>query len=305
MLLKLALLALGLSAPRPSQPLQPGGAHRPARPAHTPAMGPPPPADSPLEKVLFEPVKAPIGPGGSPMPRLLEQNRRWAAEIAQSEGPCIFDKMREHKPKFLWIGCADARVPSNQLLGLGPGEVFVHRNIANLVINVDVNLMSVIQYAIDVLKVEDVIVCGHYECGGVRAAMESKAHGSPLENWLRNIKDVVRLHADELNAIPCEEARYRRLVELNAIEQTLNVFKTAVVQRARADSASDPLSKHVTPRVHAVVYDPIGLELRELDVDFRSGMYEDVYRLYPSSQESLRFKAKVGENGLTRPEYFV
>lgn len=176
-----------------------------------------PTSHDPTQRVDFEPLPQLPTRCGSPMPQLLAQNKRWAAEVAKAPG--LFEKMRQHTPKYLWIGCSDARVPSNQLLGLGPGEVFVQRNIANLVVNVDTNLMSVIQYAVDVLKVSDIIVCGHYECGGVRAAMTNTNHGSPLENWLRNIRDVVRLHAPELKAIADPEARYRRLVELNAMEQ--------------------------------------------------------------------------------------
>lgn len=234
------------------------------------------------------------------MPQLLAQNKRWAASVANTPG--LFDRLRQHKPQYLWIGCSDARVPSNQLLGLGPGEVFVHRNIANLVVNIDTNLMSVIQYAVDVLKVSDIIVCGHYECGGVRAAMTNENHGSPLENWLRNIRDVVRLHAPELKAIADPEKRYRRLVELNVMEQTLNVYKTHAVQRARVASASDPTQQHVVPRVHAVVFDPIGLELQELDVDLEIEDYEQVYKLYPTTQEAMHHKT--GSEGV-RPEYFV
>ncbi|KAG8461321.1 hypothetical protein KFE25_010508 [Diacronema lutheri] len=288
------VLSLGLSLPQ--RPIR--AAAWTSRPAPSPVMGPT--SGDPIRKMDFKPVPRPPARGGSPMPQLLAQNKRWAAEVAKTPG--LFDRLRQHQPKYLWIGCSDARVPSNQLLGLGPGEVFVQRNIANLVVNVDTNLMSVIQYAVDVLKVSDIIVCGHYECGGVRAAMTNTNHGSPLENWLRNIRDVVRLHAHELKAIADPEARYRRLVELNAMEQTLNVYKTHCVQRARAASASDTAQQHVVPRVHAVVYDPLGLELKELDVDLEIEDYEEVYKLYPTAEAAMHHKT--GSEG-ARPEYFV
>ena len=136
------------------------------------------------------------------------------------EQPEFFQELKKgHAPKILWIGCSDARVPANEIIGEPPGSVFVHRNIANMVGNTDFSCMSVIQFAVDVLKVKHIIVCGHYDCGGIRAAMESVDHKSPLENWLRNIRDIYRLHMDELNAIPDTIQRQRRLVELNVIEQ--------------------------------------------------------------------------------------
>jgi len=154
-------------------------------------------------------------------------------------------------------------VPANEIIGQPPGAVFVHRNIANQVVNTDFNCMSVIQYAVDVLKVKHIVVCGHYDCGGVKASLENVDHRSPLENWLRHIRDTYRLHRDELNAIEDETARQRRLVELNVIEQCLNIFKTAVVQRKRVESyqkqkseGKDIGSTFTEPRVHAYVYDP-------------------------------------------------
>jgi carbonic anhydrase len=226
------------------------------------------------------PMPTPDDPDANPIFKLLEQNRVWAAEMRAKEG--YIEKMRQHKPKYLWIGCSDARVPANELLGEGPGEVFVARNVANLVVNTDVNLMSVIQYAVTALKVSDIIVCGHYDCGGVRAAMRQADHNPPLENWLRNIRDVLWLHRDEVMGIPDIEERYRRLIEVNAMQQSLNVFKTGAVQRARVASRMDPSARHTLPRVHAVVYDPTVGELKRLPVDFKKelGDHEEVYKLY-------------------------
>jgi carbonic anhydrase len=150
---------------------------------------------------------------------LMNANKMWAKRMAEDQ-PGFFDEIKKgHAPKILWIGCSDARVPANEVIGEPPGSVFVHRNVANMVLSTDFNCMSVVQYAVDVLKVKHIIVCGHYDCGGVRAALEPVDHHSPLENWLRNIRDTYRLHNDELNAIPVLRDRQRRLVELNVIEQ--------------------------------------------------------------------------------------
>lgn len=152
---------------------------------------------------------------------LMEANRAWASRMAR-DSPGFFDDIKKgHAPKILWIGCSDARVPANEVIGEPPGSVFVHRNIANQVPNTDVNCMSVIQYAVDVLKVKHIVVCGHYDCGGIRAATELVDHSSPLENWLRNIRDTYRLHKTELDAISDMKQRQRRLVELNVIEQVV------------------------------------------------------------------------------------
>lgn len=168
----------------------------------------------------------------------------------------------------MWIGCADARVAADRLLGTEPGNVFTSRNVANMVVNTDTNLMSALTYAVDVLKVKHVIVCGHYDCGGVRAAMDSKDHGSPLEDWLRGIRDVYRLHSLELSTIMDPTARYRRLIELNVVEQTLNVFKTGVVQRRRIQTAVDPAYAFPEPQIHALIFDPSDGRLRQLDVSW-------------------------------------
>ncbi len=163
---------------------------------------------------------------------LLEYNRQWAARI-KADDPTFFEKLSaQQTPEYLWIGCSDSRVPANQILGMMPGEVFVHRNIANVVIHTDLNCQSVIQYAVEVLKVKHVIVCGHYACGGVMAAMGSSQFGL-IDSWLRNIKDVYRRHHDELDALS-EEERIDRLCEYNVLAQLENVCHTTTIQNAWA-----------------------------------------------------------------------
>ena len=162
---------------------------------------------------------------------LLEGNKKFI-EGALAEDPQYFDKLANgQKPPVLWIGCADSRVPANQITNTAPGEIFVHRNIANMVIHSDMNMLSVLDYAVNVLKVKHVIVTGHYGCGGVNAAMSNNQFGL-IDNWLRHIKDVYRLHADELDAITDETERSNRLVELNVIENVNNLCKTSIVQNA-------------------------------------------------------------------------
>jgi carbonic anhydrase len=164
--------------------------------------------------------------------KLLLENKAWAAEMV-SEDPEYFERLSHlQTPEFLWIGCSDSRVPANEITGTQPGEIFVHRNVANLVINTDVNLLSVLDYAVNHLKVRHVIVCGHYGCGGIKAATTRIDFKAVLNMWLRNIKDVYRLHRDELNAIDEEEKRCDRLVELNVQEQVMNLAKTSIIQRA-------------------------------------------------------------------------
>lgn len=166
--------------------------------------------------------------------KIFENNKQWVAEKLNVQ-PDYFEKLAEgQSPEVLYIGCSDSRVTAEELMGVGPGDAFVHRNIANMVINTDLSAMSVINYAVTHLKVKHVVVCGHYYCGGVKAAMQSSDLGI-LNPWLRNIRDVYRIHKNELNAIADEEARYKRLVELNVQEQCVNVIKTADVQRAFRD----------------------------------------------------------------------
>ncbi len=164
--------------------------------------------------------------------KLLRHNKEWAQAV-NKEDPSFFDRLSHiQTPEFLWIGCSDSRVPADRITGTQPGEIFVHRNIANMVIHTDVNLLSVLDYAVSHLKVKHVIVCGHYGCGGVKAAMSNHDFKYVLNMWLRNIKDVYRLHNEELESITEEEKRFDRLVELNVIEQVQHLAKTSVIQRA-------------------------------------------------------------------------
>jgi carbonic anhydrase len=168
----------------------------------------------------------------TPIEKLLLENKAWAAEV-KADDPEYFIRLAHiQTPQFLWIGCSDSRVPADKITGTQPGEIFVHRNIANLVIHTDVNLLSVLDYAVTHLKVNHVIVCGHYGCGGVKAAMTNHDYKHVLNMWLRNIKDVYSLHSDELNAIPDMEVRADRLVELNVKEQVIRLAKTSIIQRA-------------------------------------------------------------------------
>lgn len=162
--------------------------------------------------------------------KLLESNHQWADQVAK-DNPDFFKILSEQQhPKYLWIGCSDSRVPANQITGLMPGEIFVHRNIANLVVHTDLNQLSVLQYAIDILKVEHVIVCGHYGCGGIRAAHQNK-HLGIIDNWLRHIQDIESMHLDELRALK-EEDQLDRLCELNVVAQANNLRRTSIVQQA-------------------------------------------------------------------------
>jgi carbonic anhydrase len=161
--------------------------------------------------------------------KLILQNRAWAQERLQYDADYFKRHATVQSPEFLWIGCSDSRVPANEVTGTEPGEIFVHRNIANLVVHTDLNVLSVIQYAVQVLKVKNIIVCGHYGCGGVRAAMTNKDYGM-INKWLRNIKDTYRFHREELDKIENFEDRADRLTELNVIEQCMNLAKTSLIQ---------------------------------------------------------------------------
>ncbi|MBC8088287.1 MAG: carbonic anhydrase [Phycisphaerae bacterium] len=178
--------------------------------------------------------------------RILKNNKQWAA-LMKADDPDYFTRRSAHQePHFLFIGCSDSRVPTELLTGVAPGELFSHRNIANQVFPSDLNLLSVLQYAVDVLDVEHVIVCGHYSCGGVKAAMGSASYGV-VDHWLSNIRNVVRWNQDELDAIEDEDARFRRLVELNAIEQVYQLSRSPIVQRSWARGRR--------PMLHGLVYD--------------------------------------------------
>lgn len=178
--------------------------------------------------------------------RLLLANKAWAAEKLMLDESYFDALAADQKPEFLWIGCADSRVPANEVTGTAPGEIFVHRNVANLVIHTDINMLSVLQYAVEVLEVKHILVVGHYGCGGVKAAMTNKDFGL-INKWLRNIKDVYSKHEDELISVSDDRERFDRLVELNVIEQTKNLAKTTIVQRA--------WKKRNYPHLHGWVFD--------------------------------------------------
>ena len=178
--------------------------------------------------------------------KLLLENKAWAHEKVEDD-PQFFSRL-EHlqTPEFLWIGCSDSRVPANEITGTQPGEIFVHRNIANLVVNTDVNLLSVLEYAVGVLKVKHVIVCGHYGCGGVKAAMTNTSYNQVLNMWLRHIKDIYKQHQNEVDTLPKGEARSNRLIELTVKEQVINLAKTSIIQKAWKEDNG--------PHLHGWVY---------------------------------------------------
>lgn len=192
--------------------------------------------------------------------KIFEENKKWVKKKTD-EDPDFFKYLVDgQNPDYLYIGCSDSRVHANEIMGLQPGEVFVHRNIANMVVNSDLNILSVINYAVEHLHVKYIIVCGHYECGGIKAAMEPKDLGI-LNPWLRNVRDVYRLHQNELDAIENTRQRYNRLVELNVYEQCLNVIKTAEVQKSYLANGY--------PRVAGWVYSLNDGILNDLEIDFK------------------------------------
>lgn len=162
---------------------------------------------------------------------LFDQNKKWADKVKESDPEFFLNLSKQQTPQYLWIGCSDSRVPANQIIDLPPGEVFVHRNIANVVVHTDLNCLSVIQFAVEVLKVKHIIVCGHYGCGGIQASMENKDHGL-IDNWLQNIKDVYRYHQTQIDGVSDKKERVNLLCEFNVIEQVANVCHTTVVQKA-------------------------------------------------------------------------
>lgn len=197
----------------------------------------------------------------SSLTHLLDRNRAWA-EGRRREDPQFFERLiGQQSPDYLWIGCADSRVPANEIVGLDPGELFVHRNVANVVVHTDLNCLSVLQYAVDVLDVEHVIVCGHYGCGGVKSALRNDKLGL-IDNWLRHVQDVMRKHKIQLNDLPDERARLHRLCELNVIEQVLNVGETTIVQSA--------WDRGKALQVHGVIYDLSDGLLRDMRVAVRN-----------------------------------
>ncbi|MEH6657919.1 carbonic anhydrase [Leeuwenhoekiella marinoflava] len=201
--------------------------------------------------------------------KIFENNKEWVQERLGTE-PDYFKKLSQgQSPEILYIGCSDSRVSSEELMGVGPGDVFVHRNIANMVPNTDLNSMSVINYAVEHLEVKHVVVCGHYYCGGVKAAMQSADLGL-LNPWLRNIRDVYRIHQEELSLIKDEEERYKKFVELNVQEQCVNVIKTADVQKAIRN-------RNLT--VHGWVFDIHSGKLIDLKIDF-DAILEHIMEIY-------------------------
>ncbi|MGZ5242508.1 MAG: carbonic anhydrase [Bacteroidia bacterium] len=179
--------------------------------------------------------------------RLLDGNKQYVREKLELNPEYFKELAKGQSPEYLWIGCSDSRIPANEVTGTKSGEIFVHRNIANMVVHTDINMLSVLQYAVDVLKVKHVIVCGHYGCGGVLAALSNQSYGL-IDNWLRNIKDVYRTHRDELDLMSDPQRKARRLVELNVIEQVYNLSKTSVIQEAWKNNDN-------MPYLHGWVYD--------------------------------------------------
>lgn len=204
--------------------------------------------------------------------KLLEANRKWARSKIEAD-PDFFNRLaRSQKPDILWIGCADARVPATDVIGMQPGELFVHRNIANVVYHTDISCQSVLEYAVEALKVKHVIVCGHYNCGGVRHAIENTELGI-IDNWLKEVKDVYQQHRDELMVIADHDARLNRLAELNVRHQALNICRTSIVQKAWARGRD--LS------VHAWIYDVTNGMVHDLKYSFRDAhSVEPVYRYH-------------------------
>ncbi|MDQ6962273.1 MAG: carbonate dehydratase [Mariprofundaceae bacterium] len=191
------------------------------------------------------------------MEDLLVKNRLWAAGMTAKD-PMFFKRLAEQQsPKILWIGCSDSRVPASEIIGLMPGEVFVHRNIANMVIHTDLNCLSVIQYAVQILEVEDIIICGHYGCGGIKSALESQSHGL-IDNWLGHVKDIYRFHENTIKRLNSDQEKQARMCELNVIEQVHNVCRTTIIQYAW--QAKKKLS------VHGWIYDVKDGLIQDLDV---------------------------------------
>jgi carbonic anhydrase len=203
--------------------------------------------------------------------KILDNNKLWVENQLKLDAHYFEDLSQGQNPPLLWIGCSDSRVPANEIIGAKPGEVFVHRNIANMVVHSDMNMLSVLDYAVNALKIKHVIVCGHYGCGGIKAAMSNNSIGI-IDNWIRHIKDVYRLHHQELNAIENENDRFNRFVEVNVIEQVCDLAKTSIVQSAWKDGQELTL--------HGWVYGLNSGFVTDLNVNFSSNEdLDDVYQL--------------------------
>jgi carbonic anhydrase len=201
------------------------------------------------------------------LPHLFENNKNWALSISATN-PTFFSALTaQQAPEYLWIGCSDSRVPANEIVGLLPGELFVHRNVGNLVIHTDMNCLSVLQYAVDILMVKHVIICGHYGCGGVKAAMEDKPHGL-VDNWLRHIRDIHHRHGQRMEGIVSESERIRQLCELNAIEQVINAGNTTIIQ--------DAWRRGQDITIHGWIYDIADGLLKDLEVCITSAAALDM-----------------------------
>ena len=217
---------------------------------------------------------------------ILDNNRKWVEEQRAAD-PDFFNRLADgQQPKYLFIGCSDSRVPASAITGTGPGEMFVHRNIANMVVHTDFNMLSVLQYAVEVLGVQDIMVCGHYGCGGVAAAASNKQYGL-IDGWLTNIRDVIRVHETEFLRISDEDARLRRLVELNVIEQVRNLSKTSIIQNARRGAKP--------PRLHGLVYDIKEGLLTDLQVE--DDMISELNHIYGTSAQKHAAKVLEVETG--------
>jgi carbonic anhydrase len=218
--------------------------------------------------------------------KLLLANKNWAAQKLQVN-PEYFEKLSETQtPEFLWIGCADSRVPADQVTGTQPGEIFVHRNVANLVVHTDMNMLSVLQYAVEVLKVKHILVVGHYQCGGVKAAMTNKDYGL-INKWLRNIKDVYVKHHSELEAITDEEQKFDKMVELNVVEQVYNLAKTTIVQKAWAKNED-------YPQLHGWVLD-LHTGLMKSIIEIAPGETDKIESIYRYEFETPQEKGDIVE----------
>lgn len=220
--------------------------------------------------------------------KIFENNRAWV-EARMQQDPHFFERMAyAQNPDYLYIGCSDSRVSAEEMMGLNPGEVFVHRNVANVVNAIDMNASSVIQYAVCELKVKHIIVCGHYHCGGIAAAMEQKDYGL-LNPWLRNIRDVYRIHQEELDAIEDPATRFDRLVELNVQEQVINVIKMTSVQQRYAEEG--------LPVVHGWIFDVRTGLLKDLEIDFEA-ILGDIMQIYNLTDKELHFASRRRGNPL-------
>jgi len=200
---------------------------------------------------------------------LFDNNKLWA-ESVEGDHPGFFRKLSEQQtPEYLWIGCSDSRVPANEIVGLLPGDIFVHRNVGNVVVHTDLNCLSVLQYAVDILKVKHIIVCGHYGCGGVKAAMSNEKHGL-IDNWLRNIKDIYKLNESKINALETEQQKVNLLCELNVVRQVKAVVHTTIVQ--------DAWDRGQELAIHGWIYSIMDGLLRDLDLSITSK--EQIHQIY-------------------------